>query len=133
MGLLRIFSNDPDRIQDALDSLKGVDVDVLTSETEEPAELVLFYLSRMNKKLDNLGQLKHLVKLERTVGELSKTVGAMHERDTKEIGANYRLNRRLYERLIEISDFDPKMDKYDLAYLTMDQIHDMFIYRVSFE
>ena len=48
--------------QKVVDALEPLGVEIVAGETD-PLVMAIFYLSRMNTKLDNLGQLKHLYKL----------------------------------------------------------------------
>ena len=135
MTVVRVLTTDPEKVDALKDFVRQEGIELLTSETESPSELVLFYLSRMNSKFDNLGQLKHLFKIERYLSALRITAekkARMLDIEQKMFQTNWKINRQLYNTYIERSGHDPHLTNEDLAYLTMDDIAVIFGEKLSF-
>lgn len=129
MSLIRVYSSDQAKIDEAVERLRTLGVELLTSEGAEPEELVLFYLSRMNNKLDNLGQLRHLVKVERHLSEMKYSLKALS--DVAKVQqqaheARVDLRRTYYNARASNVGCDPVamgvMAKGTIDYLTFEEI-----------
>lgn len=67
--ILRVQSDDDALIQEILDRVKPLGVEVVVDDGD-PLEETLFIASRAAKKLDNLGQLRHLHKIEQYLNDI---------------------------------------------------------------
>jgi len=136
MGLIRVHSSDEEKISEALDRLRPLGVELLTSETEEPEELILFYLSRMNNKLDNLGQLRHLVKIEKHLLEIKQAQrdqGQLAKRELAQSDAHGLVMVKLYDNLKELYAHDPMLDRITVSNLYMDDLYAIFQNTLTFK
>lgn len=69
--IVRIEANEPEKVQSILNAVRELGVDVLV-DSGNPEEELLFMLSRLSKKLDNLGQLRHLNKITGYTREIAE-------------------------------------------------------------
>ena len=63
-----------------LDRLEGSGADVVTGE-DNPEVAALFYIARINSKLDNLGQLRHLYRLEKDLDRIADALEEKRKQD----------------------------------------------------
>jgi hypothetical protein len=136
MGLIRVHSSDEEKIAEALDRLRPLGVELLTSETEEPEELILFYMSRMNNKLDNLGQLRHLVKIEKHLLEIKQAQrdqGQLAKRALAQDDAHGLVMIAMYEKLKDVYAHDPKLDRVTVSNLCLDDLYAVFQNTLTFK
>jgi hypothetical protein len=135
--ILRVLSDDQQKMAEALELLRPLGVEVTTAERPSFGELVSFYLARMNTKLDNLGQLRHLFQLNKLVGSIEKSQGVQSALDRnilEERMYRQRQNERLYDQLRAETGKHPllrmKDDRYvtatDIRYMTEEQIRSLF-------
>jgi hypothetical protein len=82
----------------------GLDAHIIT---DDPLADALFYLSRMNSKLDNLGQIRHLHKIMQASLKMraaAEAQQAYYARLQYNIDKRDGRFRRLYERLMDLTD-----------------------------
>lgn len=133
VGYIRVQSSNEDTIAKALDVLRPLGVELLTSETIDEEELILFYLSRMNNKLDNLGQLRHLVKLERVLSEHKQREDKKAAKEREREDVLYRVKVRYVAETITREGFDPHLTSHDIRHLTLDEIKFIFAWRLRID
>lgn len=94
-----------EKLKEALAALEQYRVEMIAGE-DDPFIDALFYLSRISTKLDNLGQLRHVYKLEQRMMELN--------RDLKPISAYYSilLEEKLFERHLRELYFKKCVEDY---------------------
>lgn len=89
----------------------GFDVHVVT---EDPMADLLFYLSRINSKLDNLGQIRHLHKIMQSVLKM-KSAAEIQQLHYGRLNAEAEMRagrlRKLYTRLADLTDL-PQNDMW---------------------
>lgn len=125
---MRLGITDPELFEEAKEFFKGKGVDLLTSESLAPSELVLFYLSRMNSKLDNLGQLRHLVKVEKhlsTVANFSLLASTWYKYEIDAMGARMMISKAYYKQKCEEAGETP-IPPHVASWLTIAEIDDIF-------
>ena len=109
---IRVQTASEEKFQEALEALKPLGVEVVTG-TEEPLVTALFYLSRLNTKLDNLGQLGHLNKFVR----LFKPIVDYYEDLSKERMFQKRDRTIFYLSLLDKSKGKPAILYGNIGYM----------------
>jgi len=128
---IRVYAPTPEKEQEVLDALQGRGVEVVTGE-KSPLVAMLFYFARMNTKLDNLGQLRHLYKLLDHSGTLAMAAKSYMERaDHERLEERYQSQRNLalWRDLTENAGYAHGELPYpsSIDFMTVDEIHDAFI------
>jgi len=135
--IIRVQSQDEETDKKVLDALRPLGVEVVTGE-ENPLVAALFYVARMNTKLDNLGQLKYLYKVHQTFQEFARKfddVRVYFFNKGEELRAQQRYRMMLYNDLCEATKMFPhKVEgsehiQRDVIHYTDDQIFGMFFAR----
>lgn len=108
--------------QKVVDALSPLGVEIVAGETD-PLVMAIFYLSRMNTKLDNLGQLRHLHKVQQAIAAISAKVPV---KNIFEEQAQIKFKRLLYHHLEKIHGFTPSLSITEAIYLTDEQITALF-------
>jgi hypothetical protein len=126
---IRIQPTDDTQFQEILEILRPMGVDLVTGE-RDVLEATLFYIARMNSKLDNLGQLRHLQKGLQALDKACDRV-VTHIDNQQQAQEAYKLN--LYKNLCDQykddpikSGWTPTILKRHIPYLTDDQIRSLF-------
>jgi hypothetical protein len=133
---IRIQAPTEEKFQEVLEAIRPIGVEVITGD-DNPLVTALFYLSRINSKLDNLGQLRHLHKVLGHLGSIAQKAEAFDKREQIRYNAHYKYNDWLYNRLAEKTGKDPIRDAVGLdrarlafgdgfGFLTSDEIRAMF-------
>lgn len=124
--IVRVRAQD-EKLNEVIDVLRPLGVEVTTGE-ESPLESALFYISRMNSKLDNLGQLRHLHKFLLQVTDIKqnlKTISLYFYEKNEEQHAQYRLRELLYAQLVERTGKKPALST-PVRFLSEEQIRELF-------
>ena len=103
---IRIQAPTEEKFQEVLEALRPIGVEVITGE-DNPLVTALFYLARINSKLDNLGQLRHLHKLIQHVGTFVNNYEKGVKTDERLFALRLNYNTWLYESLVEKHKKDP--------------------------
>jgi len=109
--------------------LEPLGVEIVAGETD-PLVMALFYLSRINVKLDNLGQLRHLYKIVQaaTVMKVAAEAQRVYYEDlNKERRVQQSFKEGLYKHLCEKEETVPTYPRHAIKYLTEDQITALFV------
>lgn len=130
---IHIQPTDDDQFQKILDTLRPLGVELVTGEAD-PFIAALFYVARMNTKLDNLGQLRHLHKGMQGIDKITGLVVEYAEREKKRHTVQTTYNVLLFHSLCKKYGKNPLEDDKgrtvlmttDLGYLTADQIEALF-------
>lgn len=125
--IVRVHELDDTKLSQVLDALQNLGVNVTTGE-ESVEESELFYTARINSKLDNLGQLRHLFKSAeqiRSLSDLLKPFGnyfsdLLREREHRQLAA-----RRYYNRMSAAYSTTPVSDT-PIEYLSHQEIFALF-------
>lgn len=116
--------------QEAVEALRGIGVEVINADDENPINDVLFYLSRINSKLDNLGQLKHLYELTsiiRTILSRPSHRESINELMSQETQENFSVTYyNNMGRKHNLWPLDTATHKMSAKYLTKEQIDILF-------
>ncbi len=132
--IIRVQSHDEVQDRAVLDALRPLGVEVVTGE-ENPLVTALFYVARMNTKLDNLGQLKYLYKVHQTFQEFGRRfedVRVYFFNKTEELRAQQLYRSMLYNDLCKATGFVPhkqsgtRLTERDVVHYTDEQILRMF-------
>ena len=128
---IRIQPVSDEQFQEILDKLRPMGVELVTGE-RDVFEATLFYIARMNSKLDNLGQLRHL---QKGLQALDKACDHVVDYMNNHQAAQEAYKVLLYKKLCDDNGFDPLsvgdsiwrgMLKRHIVYLTDEQIRSMF-------
>jgi hypothetical protein len=68
---VRVKTDTDEKAAAVLEALDGLGVEVITGE-DSPFVNALFYVARINSKLDNIGQLRHLNEIKKSLRDLSE-------------------------------------------------------------
>lgn len=124
---IQVLPQDEDKFQEVLEALKPLGVEVVTG-TDEPLVTALFYLARMNSKLDNMGQLKHLHKMQTAAHALEKAAQQQQKYYDYLLGEQqYRTWRadRYYHAIKQRVKIDDSFTSYS-AYMSLKEILSLF-------
>jgi hypothetical protein len=125
---IHVRTPNEDVYESVVDALKDVGVEIVAGETD-PLVMGLFYLSRMNTKLDNLGQLRHLHKLVQVATAMKQSADLtaklngdiLRERTTRQWAA-----LKYYDGAKKTFGVDPEIDLDLVKYLSFEEIDYFF-------
>jgi hypothetical protein len=124
-----------EKMQQALELLKPLGVEVITGEGSVLDD-ALFYIARINSKLDNLGQLRHLHKILGEALEFTRQMKPLTEYTTdmlKERRYHQHAREDYYKQLkekygapLDVDGTPLEFDHGFITYGTYDLIHALF-------
>jgi hypothetical protein len=126
---IRIQAPSEEKFQEVLEALRPIGVEVITGD-DNPLVTALFYLARINSKLDNLGQLRHLHKTLQHVSSIASRIDDWGKINRAKHETKLLYNAWLYRKLVDATGQDPVKSilglNSSLAHLTSDELRAMF-------
>jgi hypothetical protein len=128
---IHVNAETDEQVSDVLERLRGSGVEVVHTGEDNPIYDALFYVARINSKLDNLGQLRHLHKIQTSlqkIEEAQRQVGTYYHTLNVEKSYEQDERRKYYMELARTLGVKPQIN---YLYMSLDAIKRAFAAEVG--